>query len=179
MPLGFVLAAAVMSLPEMKAGGVKVLVPGTLLVGLVIFDTTLVVVSRRRRGTQIWSGARAHTTHRLLPVVRSPRAVVIVLAFAQTVLCGLAIVATELGSTASAILAALLLAAGLLALIAFEAGWSPARSLWPGPRRATGQAGWPFHLRAGDRGWEEGARTEPQSHASGLFFLASRLWITV
>jgi UDP-GlcNAc:undecaprenyl-phosphate/decaprenyl-phosphate GlcNAc-1-phosphate transferase len=105
MPIGFVLAAAVMGLPEMNVSGVSTLIPAALLVGLAIFDTTLVIVSRSRRRVRIYSGARDHVTHRLLPLLRSPRAVVLVLALVQTILCGLAIAAAELGTTAGAILA--------------------------------------------------------------------------
>lgn len=104
MPIGFVLAAAVMSLPKMGVSGVPALIPGGLLVGLAIFDTTLVIVSRSRRRVRIYSGARDHVTHRLLPLLRSPRAVVIVLALVQASLSGLAIAAAELGTTADAIL---------------------------------------------------------------------------
>ena len=36
------------------------------IAGLVILDTTLVVVSRLRRGAPVFSGGRDHLTHRLL-----------------------------------------------------------------------------------------------------------------
>jgi UDP-GlcNAc:undecaprenyl-phosphate/decaprenyl-phosphate GlcNAc-1-phosphate transferase len=120
MPIGFVLAAAVMGLPEMNVSGVSTLIPAALLVGLTIFDTTLVIVSRSRRRVRIYSGARDHITHRLLPLLRSPRAVVIVLALVQTILCGLAIAAAELGTTAGAILAFSCMGMGVVAIWAFE-----------------------------------------------------------
>ena len=77
MPIGFVLAAAVMSLPEMGGSGRLTLIPAALLVGLAIFDTTLVIVSRIRRRVRICLGARDHVTHRLLPLLGSPRGRVI------------------------------------------------------------------------------------------------------
>jgi UDP-GlcNAc:undecaprenyl-phosphate GlcNAc-1-phosphate transferase len=120
MPIGFVLAAAVMGLPEMNVSGVWTLIPAPLLVGLAIFDTTLVIVSRSRRRVRIYSGARDHVTHRLLPLLRSPRAVVIVLALVQTILCSLAIAAAELGTTADVLLAVSCVSIGGVALWAFE-----------------------------------------------------------
>jgi UDP-GlcNAc:undecaprenyl-phosphate GlcNAc-1-phosphate transferase len=120
MPIGFVLAASVMGLHEMRVGGVPTLIPGALLVGLAIFDTTLVIVSRSRRRVRIYSGARDHVTHRLLPLLRSPRAVVIVLALVQAILSGLAIAAAELGTTAGAILAVSCVSIGGVSIWALE-----------------------------------------------------------
>jgi UDP-GlcNAc:undecaprenyl-phosphate GlcNAc-1-phosphate transferase len=120
MPVGFILAAGVMSLPELSGAGLSGLIPAALLVGLAIFDTTLVIVSRTRRHVRIYSGARDHVTHRLLPLLRSPRAVVTVLALAQAILCGLAIAAEELGPTAGVVLAASYASVGALFVCAFE-----------------------------------------------------------
>jgi UDP-GlcNAc:undecaprenyl-phosphate/decaprenyl-phosphate GlcNAc-1-phosphate transferase len=120
MPIGFVLAAAVMGLSEMGVSGVSALVPAALFVGLAIFDTTLVIVSRSRRRVRIYRGARDHVTHRLLPLLHSPRAVVIVLAVVQSVFCGLAIAAAALGTTTEAILAALCASIAVIAVWAFE-----------------------------------------------------------
>jgi UDP-GlcNAc:undecaprenyl-phosphate GlcNAc-1-phosphate transferase len=120
MPIGFVLAAAVMTLPAMGLSGLWALVPAALLVGLVIFDTTLVIVSRSRRRVRIYSGARDHITHRLLPLLRSPRVVAVVLAFVQTILCGLAIAAAELGPIAAAVVAAQCGSIGVLAIWILE-----------------------------------------------------------
>ncbi len=147
MPLGFVLGAAVMSLPELGVSGVPTLIPAALLVGLAIFDTTLVIVSRSRRRVRIWSGARDHVTHRLLPLVRSPRAVAIVLALVQTVLAGLAIAVAELGTTAGVIVGGSCATVGVLALWTLEKqraiGWSALAT-------QNGSAGQPVHGLAGD-----------------------------
>jgi UDP-GlcNAc:undecaprenyl-phosphate/decaprenyl-phosphate GlcNAc-1-phosphate transferase len=120
MPIGYVLAAAVMGLPEMRVGGVPALVPAALLVGLAIFDTTLVIVSRSRRRVRIYSGARDHVAHRLLPLLHSPWAVAIVLALVQAILSGLAIAAVELGTAAGAILAVSCVSIGGVAIWALE-----------------------------------------------------------
>jgi UDP-GlcNAc:undecaprenyl-phosphate/decaprenyl-phosphate GlcNAc-1-phosphate transferase len=145
MPIGFVLAAAVMGLSEMGVSGVPVLVPAGLLVGLAIFDTTLVIVSRSRRRVRIYSGARDHVTHRLLPLLRSPRAVAIVLALIQTILCGLAIAAAEFGATAGATLAVVYLSIGGVAIWALERERVIGSSA---PVTDIGSAGPPGHVSA-------------------------------
>jgi hypothetical protein len=57
------------------------------LVGLAVFDTTLVVFSRLRRGVGVFTGGRDHLTHRLLTIVGTPRNVALALAGAQAALC--------------------------------------------------------------------------------------------
>ena len=59
-------------------------------------------------------------THRLLPLLRSPRAVAGVLALAQAILCGLAVAAIELGTTAGLMFAAIGVSIGVIAIWAFE-----------------------------------------------------------
>jgi UDP-GlcNAc:undecaprenyl-phosphate/decaprenyl-phosphate GlcNAc-1-phosphate transferase len=120
MPVGFVLAAVVMSLPQLSNGGLSTLIPAALLVGLAIFDTTLVIVSRSHRRVRIYSGGRDHLTHRLLPVLGSPRAVAAVVALVQAILCGLAIFAVGLGTTVGVIVAAMCVGVGVTAVWAFE-----------------------------------------------------------
>jgi UDP-GlcNAc:undecaprenyl-phosphate GlcNAc-1-phosphate transferase len=131
MPIGFVLAAAIMSLPEMNASGASMLIPAALLVGLAIFDTTLVVVSRTRRHVLICLGARDHLTHRLLVMLRSTKAVAIALAVIQAVLCVLAIIAAQLGIAASVIIAAFCLTVSVLSILALELEiWPPRQTRW-------------------------------------------------
>jgi hypothetical protein len=69
-----------------------------LLVGLVILDTTLVTVSRRRAGRALLTGGRDHLSHRLLMRLRSPHRVALVLAAAQAALCAAAVAFAELGT---------------------------------------------------------------------------------
>jgi UDP-GlcNAc:undecaprenyl-phosphate GlcNAc-1-phosphate transferase len=68
-----------------------------LLVGLVIFDTTLVVISRTRAGVSVLSGGRDHTTHRLAGRLGRPRNVALVLAVTQLVVCGITIGVAQAG----------------------------------------------------------------------------------
>lgn len=120
MAIGGLLAGALMIVPMGKLGGGSELVAAALVVGLPVFDTTLVVLSRRRRGAPVFSGATDHTTHRLLGALKSPRAVAAALAVAQAGLCGLAIEATRLGQTAAIALALFALVLGAAMIVAVD-----------------------------------------------------------
>lgn len=103
MTIGFLLAALVMAVSRDVNGlGAAAVVAAAPLVGLVILDTTLVVVSRTRRGVKVMSGGRDHITHRLLGVLGSPRRVALALAGLQVALCGLGLVLLQ-GDTATVI----------------------------------------------------------------------------
>ena len=127
MPIGFLLAASLMVVPMEDLTGWSALAAATLAVGLPVFDTALVVVSRRRRGAQVFSGATDHTTHRLLGVLRAPRAVALALAAGQAGLCGLAIEATRLGPEAALVIGSIVLLLGAATIIAVEwpTRWTP------------------------------------------------------
>jgi UDP-GlcNAc:undecaprenyl-phosphate/decaprenyl-phosphate GlcNAc-1-phosphate transferase len=127
MPLGFLLAASLMVVPMENLTEWSALAAATLVVGLPVFDTALVVVSRRRRGAQVFSGATDHTTHRLLAVLKTPRAVALALATGQAGLCGLAIEATRLGPGASLAIGSIALLLGVATIIAIEwpTRWTP------------------------------------------------------
>jgi UDP-GlcNAc:undecaprenyl-phosphate GlcNAc-1-phosphate transferase len=87
MPIGFILGACAVVVAETHVSGLTTLYAAVLLVGLPVFDTCLVVVSRRRRGAAVLSGARDHLTHRLLPMLGSARNVALFLVAAQALLC--------------------------------------------------------------------------------------------
>jgi UDP-GlcNAc:undecaprenyl-phosphate GlcNAc-1-phosphate transferase len=87
MPIGFVLAGAVMALPTTSNLGIARLLALAPIVGLPILDTTLVVISRRRGGRPLLSGGRDHLTHRLRVLLGSPRLVALALATVQLGLC--------------------------------------------------------------------------------------------
>jgi UDP-GlcNAc:undecaprenyl-phosphate/decaprenyl-phosphate GlcNAc-1-phosphate transferase len=120
MPIGFLLAASLMVAPMADLTGWSIMGAAALAVGLPIFDTALVVVSRNRRGAQIFSGATDHTTHRLLGVLKTPRAVAGALGAIQAALCGLAIEATQLGPAAALAIAGIAVLLGAAAIIAIE-----------------------------------------------------------
>jgi UDP-GlcNAc:undecaprenyl-phosphate GlcNAc-1-phosphate transferase len=126
MPIGFLVGASLMSVPMGDLSGWGAVAAATMIVGLPAFDTTLVVISRRRRGAPVLSGATDHTTHRLLAVLKTPLAVALALAVVQACLCALAIEATRLGETALIALVSveLLLAAATITIIE-SPGWMP------------------------------------------------------
>jgi UDP-GlcNAc:undecaprenyl-phosphate/decaprenyl-phosphate GlcNAc-1-phosphate transferase len=126
MVIGFLLAGALMAVPMGQLTDWSVLIAAALVVGLPVFDTTLVVLSRRRRGAPVLSGATDHTTHRLLVFLKSPRAVAGTLAIAQAALCGLAIEATRLGPGAAIALACFALLLGMAMITAADGPkWTP------------------------------------------------------
>lgn len=95
MPIGFLLAALVMAGPAAVRDDWAPLVSAAMFVGLVIFDTSLVVLSRLRRGAPVLRGGRDHLTHRLLLAVGSERHVAVVLITVQGGLCALGVVAAQ------------------------------------------------------------------------------------
>jgi UDP-GlcNAc:undecaprenyl-phosphate/decaprenyl-phosphate GlcNAc-1-phosphate transferase len=126
MPIGLVVATAVMALPVgHDLGWVGLLVAG-LLVGMPVLDTTLVVWSRRRRSIPVLQGARDHLTHRLRARFGTAFAVAMVLAAAQLVLGALAVVADGLEP---AVLAPVFPGAVLVLVVAVlvldSPGWAP------------------------------------------------------
>lgn len=119
MAIGLLIAVAVTALPERSLGleDLFALVP---IVGLVVLDTTLVVISRTRRGAPILSGGRDHLTHRLLRWAGSPQAVALILAVSQALLCGLAVALHDVGESVIGIVAASYVAIGLTVIAALE-----------------------------------------------------------
>jgi UDP-GlcNAc:undecaprenyl-phosphate GlcNAc-1-phosphate transferase len=91
-----------------------------MIVGLVILDTTLVVISRRRRGVPLLTGGRDHLTHRLLAMTGTPQAVAAMLAFLQLALCGVALTAAENGRQAVLWSAAVTLLIGIAVIAVLE-----------------------------------------------------------
>ena len=83
MLLGFLIAALAMTVWRLNGMAGTAFLPAILLAGLPIFDMTLVIVSRLRRGAPVYKGGRDHTTHRLLPKVGSTWAVALTLALGQ------------------------------------------------------------------------------------------------
>ncbi len=98
LPLGFVLAALALLMTRTAASGVGFAVLGPLLVlGLPIFDTTLVAVVRRLEGRPLSVGGRDHTSHRLAARGLSDRETVVTLYAIATVLAGLGLLASVAG----------------------------------------------------------------------------------
>jgi UDP-GlcNAc:undecaprenyl-phosphate GlcNAc-1-phosphate transferase len=120
MPIGFVVAGAVMAAPGAHESGWSAILAMAPMVGLPILDTTLVVISRRRGGRPVLSGGRDHLTHRLKAMLGSVRAVVIALALVQATLCLMGLGAAQLGAGVSVAAAATFIVAGAFAIFVLE-----------------------------------------------------------
>jgi UDP-GlcNAc:undecaprenyl-phosphate GlcNAc-1-phosphate transferase len=123
MPTGFVVAAVVMGVSEHAGLGQAVVVAAALFVGLPALDTTLVVVSRTRRGAAVLSGARDHLTHRLLGRLHTPRAVALALGLAQGTLCLVGLALFQAGVAAVLAFGAMCFALGCAAIVVLESSY--------------------------------------------------------
>lgn len=120
MPIGFIAAAATIAAAGDANLGASALPFAAMLVGLVILDTTLVVISRRRRGVPLLTGGRDHLTHRLLAMTGSPQAVAATLATLQLALCTVALTAAENGRPAVLWSSATTLVIGIAVIVMLE-----------------------------------------------------------
>jgi UDP-GlcNAc:undecaprenyl-phosphate GlcNAc-1-phosphate transferase len=121
LPLGFLLAGATMQIPVPgDLGGWPVLLAGGLLLGILVLDTLLVIVSRSRRGVSLMTGGLDHVSHRLRTRLGSPWAVATALAATQVAVSTVAIVAVEYGRTATIVAATTCLATGAAAIALLE-----------------------------------------------------------
>jgi UDP-GlcNAc:undecaprenyl-phosphate/decaprenyl-phosphate GlcNAc-1-phosphate transferase len=120
MPIGLLVACTIMAIPDGRLDW-TLLFAVAPLAGLPILDTTLVVVSRLRRGAQVLSGGRDHLTHRLLAMVGSERKVALILGAAQAVLCGLSIALFQTDQRTVVAVTAVYLVAGAAIITALEA----------------------------------------------------------
>jgi UDP-GlcNAc:undecaprenyl-phosphate/decaprenyl-phosphate GlcNAc-1-phosphate transferase len=128
MPVGFVVAALIMAMPGAKHLGWAFVPVAVVLVGLPALDTTLVVVSRLRRGAGVFTGGRDHLTHRLRAKLGTARRVAAVLALAQAFFVGIGAVLVGLEDDyLAAFVATLLVMAGIGVVALMESPeWAPA-----------------------------------------------------
>ena len=94
MPIGFILAVAVMAVPQGSVG-LPALAVALLSVGVPVLDMAAVIISRRRRGAGVFVGGRDHLTHRLFRYLDSERLVAGVLALSQGLLCLIAVLLVQ------------------------------------------------------------------------------------
>jgi UDP-GlcNAc:undecaprenyl-phosphate GlcNAc-1-phosphate transferase len=120
MPLGVLIAGASMKVASDGGLGAAGVLEASLILGLVILDTTLVTISRRRGGRPLMTGGRDHLTHRLRNRLKSPRAVAASLALGQLALCAATIGVAEAGSLAMVTFAAAILVGGIWAIRRLE-----------------------------------------------------------
>jgi len=118
--LGFMVAALAIvytppGLPQASSWFVPI-----LLLGVPIFDTILVTVSRMRRGLPIYKANRDHTYHRLVYLGMSPNRAVLTMHLAAILVGCLAFVALSLPPLWANLTFGLALLAGLVALLWLE-----------------------------------------------------------
>lgn len=97
IPIGFLLAGTVMATLHSAHTGGPALVVGIVLAGLPLLDTTLVVVSRTRRGVSVVTAGRDHLTHRLRTRLGTARRVALAVGAAQGVLAIAVLIADRWG----------------------------------------------------------------------------------
>ena len=126
MPIGFVVAATIMAVPGTGALGWAFVPVAVVLVGLPALDTTLVVVSRLRRGAGVFTGGRDHLTHRLYAKLGSARRVALVLAGAQAALTAAGAVIVGSDKSVAAFVATVLILGGVAVVALLESpDWAP------------------------------------------------------
>ena len=118
--LGFMLATLAMAytppgLPQPSSWFVPI-----LLLGVPILDTTLVVVSRLRRGAPIYKAGQDHLYHRLTQLGMSPAQAVVAMHVAALLIGSLAFVALQLPPLPANLLFGLALLSGLISLIILQ-----------------------------------------------------------
>lgn len=126
VPLGFVLAATIMAMPDAWHLSWAMIPVAVVLVGLPALDTALVIVSRRRRGAPLFLGGRDHLTHRLRARLGSARRVALALAAGQAFLCAAGILLYELGWPLAMTGSLTLILAGVAVVAVLESPeWAP------------------------------------------------------
>jgi UDP-GlcNAc:undecaprenyl-phosphate GlcNAc-1-phosphate transferase len=118
--LGFMLATLAMAytppgLPQPSSWFVPI-----LLLGVPIFDTTLVVISRLQRGTPIYKAGQDHVYHRLTKLGMSPPQAVITMHVAALLIGCLAFIALPLPPLEANLIFGLALLFGLASLIILQ-----------------------------------------------------------
>lgn len=138
MPVGFTVAALIMAMPGTRHLGWAFVPVALVLVGLPALDTTLVVISRLRRGAGVFTGGRDHLTHRLRTKLGTARRVAAVLAASQAFFVGVGALLVTVDESVAAFVAMLLIVAGI-AVVAFleTPEWAPAPAPEPAPELST------------------------------------------
>jgi len=120
LTLGFLLAALGIKIRFLELPLGSTWMAPILVLSVFIFDTTLVTLSRLRRGRSPFQGGSDHTSHRLTQLGLSTPRAVLTLYVAAVALGATAIVLTRLPVPAANLIFGLLVAAGVFFLILFE-----------------------------------------------------------
>jgi UDP-GlcNAc:undecaprenyl-phosphate/decaprenyl-phosphate GlcNAc-1-phosphate transferase len=148
LPIGFLVATTAMVVCDGHGLGVSAVPYAALLAGLAIFDTALVVVSRRRAGIPLVTAGRDHVTHRIFARLGSERRVAAVLVLVQAWLSLGALLGAHEGRAALSLVALVALTCGMVAVGVLDSvRWRPAREPLP-PRREPRPASEPHYEAA-------------------------------
>ncbi len=120
MPLGFAAAVLVMVAAGASTVRWQSLLVALLLVGIPALDTSLVIVSRRRRGVSVLTGGRDHLTHRARRFLPSARAVALCLGAIQALVSVTAVLASQGDGSLVVISASVYLLAAAAAIVVLE-----------------------------------------------------------
>lgn len=112
--LGFGLAGLAVQITSAGTGGIRQLAVAAFVLGIPLFDTALVWVSRRAAKRPFLQGGRDHTTHRLVALGLSPRRTVLVVYGVAATLGGFGFAVAQ-GSVSTAVVTAVI--AGSLAIL--------------------------------------------------------------
>ncbi len=118
LPIGFGLAALSLGLRPKVHAPLSMAVP-IIALGVPIFDTTLIVISRIRAGQSPAIGGTDHTSHRLLARGLTPRQAAGALWVVQLVLGAFAVVISRSNTAVGGALTALVVVTGLASLWVF------------------------------------------------------------
>jgi UDP-GlcNAc:undecaprenyl-phosphate/decaprenyl-phosphate GlcNAc-1-phosphate transferase len=129
--LGLLVARVTMAAVTPSYLGPSGVIVAAMLAGMVILDTTLVVISRRRAGRAVLTGGRDHLTHRLGHLLGEPRTVALALAGTQLLVCSVTIAAAQAG------IGWVLLAGGLALAFAGVLIWQLESSPWFRPAKGS------------------------------------------
>ena len=139
-PLGLLAAFVTMQAAMSSHAGLPAVLIAGLLLGLFILDTTLVVMSRRRRGVTVLTGGRDHLTHRVAIRLGSPLRVAVALGLTQSGLAFLALVGAHDGGQLLALFGSTVVTAGVVALWLLERPPYSATCVEPDPQAAPAPA---------------------------------------
>lgn len=120
LTIGFLLAALGIQIRFLQYPLASTWMAPIVVLGVFIFDTTLVTVSRLRRGRSPFQGGSDHTSHRLVQLGLSQPRAVLTLYVAAVSLGATAVMLTRLEPLVANMLFGLLVAAGLTVLLVFE-----------------------------------------------------------
>lgn len=120
LTLGFLLAVLGIQIRFREFGIASTWMAPIVVLGVFIFDTTLVTLSRLRRGRSPFQGGSDHTSHRLTQLGLSKPRAVLTLYVAAGVLGALAILLTRLEPLQANVAFWVLILAGLVTLAFFE-----------------------------------------------------------